>query len=182
MSNPPHQQSSRKTRMEAVRTKETRISTHRGHSAAEGRPIRSRRKPTVCVRPCPYYLRSRFKEPEGLPEEQRNTGIYNLPQNSLSWWLCWRRMHINNPLAAHLVISTGNVDVAKFAEPAISTVAVRSGCLCKLSPSDMYLKMNNTPRKRTRILTLSQHASMTVRDFAPAVGVGKSSVSRIINQ
>ncbi|GFU89358.1 hypothetical protein TNCV_1783401 [Trichonephila clavipes] len=63
-SNPPHQQASRKTRMEADRTGRTR-STHRGHRAAEGRPFRSRRKPTV--RPCIYYLRSRFREPEGLP-------------------------------------------------------------------------------------------------------------------
>ncbi|GFU17818.1 uncharacterized protein TNCV_3335391 [Trichonephila clavipes] len=46
-SNPTHQQSSRKTRMEADRTEETRISTHRGHSAAEKRPVQSRRKPTV---------------------------------------------------------------------------------------------------------------------------------------
>ncbi|GFW85260.1 uncharacterized protein TNCV_3250001 [Trichonephila clavipes] len=81
-SNPPLQQSSRKTRMEADRTGETRRSTHGGHSAVEGRPALSRRKPTV--RPCPYYLRiRRFKEPEGLPEEQRSTGIDSLPQNSL---------------------------------------------------------------------------------------------------
>ncbi|GFS92648.1 hypothetical protein TNCV_1160941 [Trichonephila clavipes] len=45
-SNPPHQQSSRKTRMEADRTGGTG-STHRGHSAAEGIPVRSRRKPAV---------------------------------------------------------------------------------------------------------------------------------------
>lgn len=42
--------------------------------------------------------------------------------------------------------------------------------------------MDITPRKRTKIVTLSQHTSMTVRDIAAAVGVGKSSVSRIINQ
>ncbi|GFV26772.1 uncharacterized protein TNCV_5000561 [Trichonephila clavipes] len=69
-SNPPHQQSSRKTRMEADRNGITRRSTHRGHSAAEGRLVRSRRKPTV--RLCPYYLRSRF-----------SMGIDSLPQNSL---------------------------------------------------------------------------------------------------
>ncbi|GFT72797.1 hypothetical protein TNCV_406861 [Trichonephila clavipes] len=62
-SNPPHQQGSRKTRMEADRIGRTR-STHRGHRAAEERPFRSR-KPTV--RPCLHYLRSRFKKPEGLP-------------------------------------------------------------------------------------------------------------------
>ncbi|GFU62796.1 uncharacterized protein TNCV_1350511 [Trichonephila clavipes] len=42
--------------------------------------------------------------------------------------------------------------------------------------------MDTTPRKRTKIVTLSQHTSMTVRDIAAAAGVGKSSVSRIINQ
>ncbi|GFW37819.1 hypothetical protein TNCV_4630241 [Trichonephila clavipes] len=42
--------------------------------------------------------------------------------------------------------------------------------------------MDITPRKRTRIVTLSQCTSMTVRDISAAVGVGKSSVSRIINQ
>ncbi|GFW40739.1 hypothetical protein TNCV_4528281 [Trichonephila clavipes] len=46
-SNPPKQKSSRKTRMEADRTGETRRSTHREHRAAEGRPVRSRRKSTV---------------------------------------------------------------------------------------------------------------------------------------
>ena len=42
--------------------------------------------------------------------------------------------------------------------------------------------MDITPRKRTRILTLRKHTSMTVRDIAAAVGVGKSTVSRIITQ
>ncbi|GFX19697.1 uncharacterized protein TNCV_2076051 [Trichonephila clavipes] len=79
-SNPLHQQSSRKARMEADRTEETKRSTHRTVQWM-GRPVRSRRKPTV--RPCPYYLRSRFKEPEGLPEEQRSTAIDNLAQNNL---------------------------------------------------------------------------------------------------
>ncbi|GFY30560.1 uncharacterized protein TNCV_3523231 [Trichonephila clavipes] len=79
--NPPKQKSSRKTRIESDRTRETRPSTNRGHSAAEGRPVRSRRKPTVT--PCPYYLRSHFKEPEELLEKQRSTGIDSPPQNSL---------------------------------------------------------------------------------------------------
>ncbi|GFW14551.1 uncharacterized protein TNCV_2358751 [Trichonephila clavipes] len=63
--------------MEADRIGGTR-STHRGHSAADGR---FRRKPTV--RPCPYYLRSLFKEPEGRPEDQRSIGIDSLPKNNL---------------------------------------------------------------------------------------------------
>ncbi|XP_071034948.1 uncharacterized protein [Parasteatoda tepidariorum] len=41
--------------------------------------------------------------------------------------------------------------------------------------------MDISPRKRIRIVTLSQHTSMTVRDIAETVGVGKSSVSRIIH-
>ncbi|GFU18351.1 HTH_Tnp_Tc3_2 domain-containing protein [Trichonephila clavipes] len=42
--------------------------------------------------------------------------------------------------------------------------------------------MNITPRKRTKIVSLCQHTSMTVRDIAAAVGVVKSSVSRIIDE
>ncbi|GFV89427.1 hypothetical protein TNCV_4152431 [Trichonephila clavipes] len=44
-SNPPHQQSSRKTRMEADRTGETSRSTHRGHSARR-KPIM---RPLACI-------------------------------------------------------------------------------------------------------------------------------------
>ncbi|GBN26454.1 hypothetical protein AVEN_60371-1 [Araneus ventricosus] len=43
-------------------------------------------------------------------------------------------------------------------------------------------KMDITPKRRTRAVTLSQHTSMTVRDIAAAIAVGKSNVSRIINQ
>ncbi|GFY20939.1 transposable element Tcb1 transposase [Trichonephila clavipes] len=46
-SNPPKQKSSRKTKVESERTRESRPSTNRRHSAAEGRPVRSRRKSTV---------------------------------------------------------------------------------------------------------------------------------------
>ncbi|GFU69973.1 uncharacterized protein TNCV_5004151 [Trichonephila clavipes] len=74
------EESSREARMESGKVRETRTKDSGGHSAAEGRPVRSREKTTV--RPCPYYLRSRFKRPEGLPEEQRNMGIDSLPQNS----------------------------------------------------------------------------------------------------
>ncbi|GFU08757.1 uncharacterized protein TNCV_991111 [Trichonephila clavipes] len=67
--------------MEADENQRDRRNTHRGHSAVEGRSVRSRRKPTV--RPCPYYLRSRFKKPDELQVEQMSTGIDILPQNSL---------------------------------------------------------------------------------------------------
>ncbi|GFX54081.1 uncharacterized protein TNCV_2337171 [Trichonephila clavipes] len=50
-SNPPKQKSSRKTRMEFDRTQETRPNTNRGHSTAEGRPVRPRKKPTVVADP-----------------------------------------------------------------------------------------------------------------------------------
>ncbi|GFW41741.1 uncharacterized protein TNCV_4979921 [Trichonephila clavipes] len=37
----------------------------------------------TAVRPCPYYLRSRVKQPEGIPEEWRNIGIDSIPQNNI---------------------------------------------------------------------------------------------------
>ncbi|GFU01502.1 hypothetical protein TNCV_3123681 [Trichonephila clavipes] len=46
-SNPSKQRSSRKTRVESDRTRETRPSTNRRHSATEVIPVLSRRKPTV---------------------------------------------------------------------------------------------------------------------------------------
>ncbi|GFX28301.1 uncharacterized protein TNCV_1125551 [Trichonephila clavipes] len=58
-----------------------RTTRSKRHGAAEGRPVRSEKMTTV--RPCPYYLMSRLKEPEGITEEQMSTGIDILPQNSL---------------------------------------------------------------------------------------------------
>ncbi|GFW77394.1 uncharacterized protein TNCV_2497871 [Trichonephila clavipes] len=49
--------------------------------AAERRTVRS--KQTTAVRPCPYYLRSRVRQPEGFPEERRNRGIASIPQNNI---------------------------------------------------------------------------------------------------
>ncbi|GFX75494.1 uncharacterized protein TNCV_522161 [Trichonephila clavipes] len=49
--------------------------------AAERRPVRS--KQATAVRPCPYYLRSRVRQPEGFPEERRNIGIESIPQNNI---------------------------------------------------------------------------------------------------
>ncbi|GFU85735.1 uncharacterized protein TNCV_2434831 [Trichonephila clavipes] len=77
---PPKEESRRRARVQSGRARETRTKGSKEHSAAEGRPVQSRK---TTVRPCPYYLRCRFKEPEGLPEEQRSTGINSLPQNSL---------------------------------------------------------------------------------------------------
>jgi hypothetical protein len=41
------------------------------------------------------------------------------------------------------------------------------------------VKMDITPKKRPKIVVFNKHKSMTVRDIACVVGVGKSSVSRI---
>ncbi|GFT40961.1 hypothetical protein TNCV_4953151 [Trichonephila clavipes] len=35
------------------------------------------------MRPCPYYLRSRVRQPEGFPEERMNSGIASTPQNNI---------------------------------------------------------------------------------------------------
>ncbi|GFX10196.1 uncharacterized protein TNCV_1865941 [Trichonephila clavipes] len=51
-------------------TRQTRA-TMRGRKAE--RPVRSNQATTR--RPCPYYLRSRVKESDGIPEEQRNIEI-----------------------------------------------------------------------------------------------------------
>jgi hypothetical protein len=40
--------------------------------------------------------------------------------------------------------------------------------------------MDITPNKRAKIVALNEHTSMTMRDFACVVGVGKPSVSRIL--
>ncbi|GFV79131.1 uncharacterized protein TNCV_2613171 [Trichonephila clavipes] len=62
----------------ARETKTTKNGTNR---AAERRPVRS--KQATAVRPCPYYLRSRVRQPEGFPEKRRNSGIECIPQNSI---------------------------------------------------------------------------------------------------
>ncbi|GFX15003.1 hypothetical protein TNCV_4897711 [Trichonephila clavipes] len=47
------------------RTRETRTATSGTNRAAERRRVRS--KQATAVRPCPYYLRRRVKQPEGIP-------------------------------------------------------------------------------------------------------------------
>ncbi|GFW79207.1 uncharacterized protein TNCV_2476141 [Trichonephila clavipes] len=59
-------------------TKTTKNGTNR---AAERRTARSNHM--TAVRPCPYYLRSRVRQPEGFPEERRNSGIASIPQNNI---------------------------------------------------------------------------------------------------
>ncbi|GFS87623.1 uncharacterized protein TNCV_2942071 [Trichonephila clavipes] len=60
-------------------TKTTKDGTNR---AAERRTVRS--KQTTAVRPCPYYLRSQVRQPEGFPEERRNSGLASIPQNNIT--------------------------------------------------------------------------------------------------
>ncbi|GFT65145.1 retrovirus-related Pol polyprotein from transposon 297 [Trichonephila clavipes] len=57
---PPTDESRLGARVQYDKTRETRSILSKRHSAAEGRPVRSRQ--TTSVRPCPYYLRSRLKE------------------------------------------------------------------------------------------------------------------------
>ncbi|GFS70414.1 uncharacterized protein TNCV_4182451 [Trichonephila clavipes] len=63
------------------KARKTRTTTSRTNRAAERRPVRS--KQATAVRPCPYYLRSRVRQPEGFPEERRNSGIECIPQNNI---------------------------------------------------------------------------------------------------
>ncbi|GFV79210.1 uncharacterized protein TNCV_1817571 [Trichonephila clavipes] len=63
------------------KAQETRTTKNGTHRAAERRPVRS--KQARAVRPCPYYLRSRVRQPEGFPEERRNIGIESIPQNNI---------------------------------------------------------------------------------------------------
>ncbi|GFW90584.1 uncharacterized protein TNCV_566221 [Trichonephila clavipes] len=78
----PHTEESRQgARVQYDRARETRITPSKGHSAAEGRPVQSIQ--VTAVRPCPYYLRSRVKQPEKIPEDQRSNEIDSNPQNNL---------------------------------------------------------------------------------------------------
>ncbi|GFX39854.1 uncharacterized protein TNCV_2646171 [Trichonephila clavipes] len=63
------------------RTRDSRKTTSGTNRAAERRPVRS--KQATAVRPCPYYLRSQVKQPEGIPEERRSNGIDSSPQNNI---------------------------------------------------------------------------------------------------
>ncbi|GFU81482.1 uncharacterized protein TNCV_4926131 [Trichonephila clavipes] len=55
-SSPPKEESRRGARVQSDKARETRTTRSKRHSAAVGRPVRSRQ--TTTVRPCPYYLRS----------------------------------------------------------------------------------------------------------------------------
>ncbi|GFV11262.1 uncharacterized protein TNCV_3723511 [Trichonephila clavipes] len=63
------------------KARETRTTTSGTNRVAERRPVRS--KQATSVGPCPYYLRSRVKKPEGIPEDRRSIGIDSIPQNNI---------------------------------------------------------------------------------------------------
>ncbi|GFW76662.1 uncharacterized protein TNCV_4943791 [Trichonephila clavipes] len=63
------------------KAQDTKKTTSGINRAAERRPVRS--KQATSVRPCPYYLRSRVKQCEGIPEERRSIGIDSTPQNNI---------------------------------------------------------------------------------------------------
>ncbi|GFW03466.1 hypothetical protein TNCV_1740161 [Trichonephila clavipes] len=58
-------------------TRQTRATKGRNKQAE--RPVRSNQATTR--RPCPYYLHSRLKDSDGIPEEQRNIEINGIPHN-----------------------------------------------------------------------------------------------------
>ncbi|GFU68929.1 uncharacterized protein TNCV_4882561 [Trichonephila clavipes] len=63
------------------KARETRTTKNGTNKAAERRPVRS--KQATAVRPCPYYLRSRVKQPEGVPEDRSRSEIESIPQNNI---------------------------------------------------------------------------------------------------
>ncbi|GFW27089.1 uncharacterized protein TNCV_93151 [Trichonephila clavipes] len=65
---PPTEESRQGARGQYDRARESRTNPSKGNSVAERRPVRSTQ--ATAVRPCPYYLQSRLKKPEGTPEEQ----------------------------------------------------------------------------------------------------------------
>ncbi|GFW09537.1 uncharacterized protein TNCV_3996441 [Trichonephila clavipes] len=78
---PPTEGSKHEMSGQYDKVRETRKTTSGTNRAAERRPVRS--KQVTAVRPCPYYLRSRVKQPEGIPEERRSIGIHSIPQNNI---------------------------------------------------------------------------------------------------
>ncbi|GFW07880.1 retrovirus-related Pol polyprotein from transposon 412 [Trichonephila clavipes] len=61
-------------------TRQTRATT-RGHNKQAEKPVRLSQATTR--RPCPYYLRSRLRANEGIPEELRNIEINVIPHSKI---------------------------------------------------------------------------------------------------
>ncbi|GFW11979.1 uncharacterized protein TNCV_4530451 [Trichonephila clavipes] len=93
IADPSHQQESRQDKSPTLasrhegsgqynKARETKTTKNGTNRAAERRTVRS--KQTTAVRSCPYYLRSQVRQPEGFPEERRNSGLASIPQNNIS--------------------------------------------------------------------------------------------------
>ncbi|GFU23442.1 uncharacterized protein TNCV_4447501 [Trichonephila clavipes] len=78
---PPTEGSRQERSRQYDKARETRTTTSGTNRTAKRRPVWS--KQATAVRPCPYYLRSRVKQPEGIPEEWRSNGIDSIPQNNI---------------------------------------------------------------------------------------------------
>ncbi|GFX75505.1 retrovirus-related Pol polyprotein from transposon 17.6 [Trichonephila clavipes] len=78
---PPTEGSRNKRSRQYDKARETRTTKIGTNRAAERRPFRS--KQATAVKPCPYYLRSRVKQPEGISKERRSIGIDSIPQNNI---------------------------------------------------------------------------------------------------
>ncbi|GFW73421.1 hypothetical protein TNCV_2800851 [Trichonephila clavipes] len=61
-------------------TRQTRATT-RGRNKQAEKPVRSSQATTR--RPCPYYLRSRLRANDGIPEELRNIEINVIPHSKI---------------------------------------------------------------------------------------------------
>ncbi|GFT59880.1 uncharacterized protein TNCV_3349651 [Trichonephila clavipes] len=78
---PPTEGSEHDTTGQYDKARETRTTTSGSNRAAERRPVRS--KQATSVRPCPYYLCSRVRQPEGFLEERTNSELASIPQNNI---------------------------------------------------------------------------------------------------
>ncbi|GFX30997.1 transposon Tf2-6 polyprotein [Trichonephila clavipes] len=96
---PSHQQDSSQDKSPTVasrhegsgqynKARETKTTKNGTNRAAERRTVRSNQM--TAVRPCPYNLRSRVRQPEGFPEERRNRGIASIPQNNIRRTSVWK--------------------------------------------------------------------------------------------
>ncbi|GFW26360.1 uncharacterized protein TNCV_2172441 [Trichonephila clavipes] len=78
---PPTEESKHDMTGQYDKARETRTTTSGTNRAAKRRQVRS--KQATAVRPCPYYLRSRVKQPEGIPEDRKSIGIDSITQNNI---------------------------------------------------------------------------------------------------
>ncbi|GFT72419.1 uncharacterized protein TNCV_3609581 [Trichonephila clavipes] len=82
---PPTEGSRQETSGQYDKARETKTTTSGTNRAAERRAVRSKQ---TTAGSAPHSLRntdlrSRVKQPEGIPEERRSNGIDNIPQNNI---------------------------------------------------------------------------------------------------